>query len=242
MKEELTAIGLDEPFQFACHPGVPCFNECCQDLNQFLTPYDILRLKQNLSLTSTVFLEKWTLQHVGPETGLPVITLKPTRSSGGTCPFVTDVGCRVYNDRPGSCRMYPLARMISRSRENGAITEHYAVIREAHCRGFDQDGRQTVREWVAGQELTVYNEMNDLMMELISLKNQLKPGPMAIKDAQLFHLACYDIDRFRTAIFEKGLLGDALLPNALLDELRTDDGVLLRFGLQWVYEKLFGPQ
>ena len=81
-----------------------------------------------------------------------------------------------------------------------------------------------------------------LMMELISLKNQLKPGPMAIKDAQLFHLACYDIDRFRTAIFEKGLLGDALLPDVLLDDLRTDDGVLLRFGLQWVYEKLFGPQ
>ena len=40
----------DSEFSFACHPGVPCFNACCGDVNIFLTPYDIIRLKQKLGI------------------------------------------------------------------------------------------------------------------------------------------------------------------------------------------------
>ncbi len=57
MDGTLISIDPDTPFRFACNPGVACFNECCRDLNQFLTPYDVLRLKRGLGLSSRQFLD-----------------------------------------------------------------------------------------------------------------------------------------------------------------------------------------
>ncbi len=239
MNEEMTALSLDEPFQFSCSKNVPCFNECCRDLNQFLTPYDILRLKKNLGMTSTAFLEKYTIQHIGHETGFPIITLKPNSSSDLQCPFVTPDGCKVYEDRPSSCRTYPLARLASRSRETGEISEYYALMQEPHCKGFEQDKEQTVLEWVEEQGLAVYNEMNDLLMEIIGLKNRLNPGMMDLASRHMFHLACYDLDAFRKNIFEEGLLDDLNLDTDTLESIKNDDEALLKFSLGWLKQNLF---
>ncbi len=239
MPPTMTALGLDDLFQFSCSKEVPCFNECCQDLNQFLTPYDIMRLKNNLGISSTNFLKNYTQEHIGPETGLPVIVLKPDGMTK-TCPFVTPSGCRVYQDRPGSCRTYPLARLASRSRETGNITEHYALMKEDHCKGFKQEKSMTVREWIHEQGIDEYNSMNDLLMEIISHKNRLKPGPMDMTSKRLFYLACYDLDNFRTHIFEKGLLENQDMNSNLLEQLKTNDTELLRFGLKWTKQALFG--
>ena len=46
--EDYPRLGPDDTFQFACHPGVSCFNRCCGDVNIFLSPYDVLRLKTGL--------------------------------------------------------------------------------------------------------------------------------------------------------------------------------------------------
>ena len=238
MDERIIPIGIDEVFSFSCGRSVPCFNECCRDLNQFLTPYDILRLKNCLGMTSTDFLNTYTMQHTGPETGLPVITLKPADQTKLVCPFVTKDGCRVYADRPGSCRIYPLARMISRSRETGEITEHWALMREPHCKGFLGDRKITVRDWIASQGLVKYNEVNDLLMEIISLKNQRKPGPLDIKARHLFHLVCYDLDNLKAHVFEKGFFDELNLTPEQLESLR-DEETLLRFGLNWLRDHLF---
>ncbi|MFH2064140.1 MAG: YkgJ family cysteine cluster protein [Pseudomonadota bacterium] len=238
MNAEMTPIDMDEPFQFSCSKSVPCFNECCRDLNQFLTPYDILRLKTGLGMKSTDFLKEYTLQHTGPASGLPVVTLKPANQKDLVCPFVTDDGCRVYPDRPGSCRMYPLARMISRSRETGKVTEHWALIREPHCQGFQQNIRMTVREWIQTQKLLEYNEMNDRLMEIISLKNQRKPGSLDVKSRHLFHMVCYDLDNFKSHIFEKGILNGLNMDSNQMESLQ-DDTTLLKFGLIWLKEALF---
>jgi len=239
MENELTSLSLDTPFRFACHDRVACFNECCHDLNQFLTPYDILRLKNGLGLTSSAFLEQYTTQHTGPETGLPIVALKPEIDSGMACPFVRPAGCSVYAHRPSSCRIYPIARAITRSRETGRIVEHYALLQEPHCLGHGQDTFQTVREWVANQELAVYNEFNDLLMEIIALKNQKGTEPLGMKPRLAFHTALYDLDSFRTQVFEKDLLDDgAGLDLDLLEQAREDDIALLRIGHAYV-ERLF---
>ena len=135
MDEPLSPLTSTEKFRFDCHPEVPCFNQCCRDLNQFLTPYDILRLKNHFKVTSKEFLDRYTVSHVGPETGLPIITLKTEKATGFACPFVEESGCGVYENRPSSCRMYPLARMVSRSRDTGQTSELYYLIEEAHCQG-----------------------------------------------------------------------------------------------------------
>ncbi|MBW1894241.1 MAG: YkgJ family cysteine cluster protein [Deltaproteobacteria bacterium] len=237
---QITALGLDDSFMFSCSKQVPCFNECCRDLNQLLTPYDILCLKNSLGISSGQFLEEYTLQHTGPETGLPVVTLKPNNASNeAKCPFVTEEGCRVYSNRPGSCRTYPLARLASRSRETGEITEHYALLNEPHCQGFEEGDTRTVRKWIEDQGIAIYNEMNDLFMEIISLKNRLMPGPMGIKSRHMFHLACYDLDNFRTHLFEKGFLSGLDLGQVETEMLRNDDIELMKFGIKWVQENIF---
>ena len=229
-----------DTFRFSCTNEVACFNECCRDLNQFLTPYDILRLKNRLGLTSSIFLERYTTQHTGPETGLPIITLKTDYAHEFKCPFVTASGCRVYGDRPSSCRTYPLIRFASRSRETGAVTEQYMLLKETHCLGCNQGDNWTVRKWIENQEVTPYNQMNDRFMEIIGLKHRRLPGSLDIKSGLMFHLACYDLDTFRSHIFEKDLLGDRNLGPETLDALKHDDVALMKLGFKWVKETLFG--
>lgn len=242
MNNDMTPLSLDDTFRFSCTKSVPCFNECCRDLNQFLTPYDILRLKNHFDIPSNLFLERYTLQHIGPESGFPIITLKTNDASELTCPFVTPEGCSVYKNRPSSCRTYPLARVASRSRETGRITEHYMLLKEPHCLGFNEGKTQTVREWIVSQDIAVYNEMNDLLMEIISLKNRLMPGPLDIKSRMFFYMACYDLDTFRSHIFEKGMLKDHNLDADTLDLVKKDDEALLKLGLKSIKKVFFGDQ
>jgi Fe-S-cluster containining protein len=224
----------DEQFRFACSPGVACFNECCRDLNQFLYPYDILRLKKGLGMSSAEFLERYTTQHIGPESGLPIVALQTTDASGLTCPFVTEKGCRVYPDRPASCRTYPLVRAISRNRETGKISEHFM-----HCFGFDAPRSQSVQQWINSQEVGIYNHFNDQLLEIIRLKNQLRPGPLDLKSRDLFYLALYDPDRFKTRVFKSNLLDNLDVGPQKLAAAETDDTALLEVGMEYVKQVVF---
>ena len=239
MEPKLTPLSLPDTFRFECSPDVPCFNECCRDLNQFLTPYDILRLRNHLGLSSGDFLEKFTSQHLGPESGLPVVTLRPKKDENLTCPFVSAGGCLVYENRPSSCRTYPLVRGLSRSRQTGNLTERFMVIEEPHCLGFTEDTEQTVQQWIDGQEIAIYNAINDQLIEIISLKNQLLPGPLALKSRHMFYLALYDLDGFRTQIKKNGLLDDLDIDSEILNKAMEDDVALLELGMMWVRKVLF---
>lgn len=230
-------LGPKSRFRFSCGPEVRCFNACCRDLSQFLTPYDILRLKSGLGLRSTEFLDRYTVTHIGPGSGLPVVCLRQEQTDDLRCPFVSPEGCQVYADRPSSCRIYPLVRMAGRSPETGEIVEQYGLIREDHCAGFQEGPEWTPRQWVADQELAVYNEMNDRLMEIVALKNR-RPGPLDAPARQLFRLAAYDLDRFRETVLDAGDLEGKFAP-ADLAPARQDETALLRLSLEWLKRKLF---
>ena len=239
MNDHLTPIAPDEQFRFECSLKVTCFNECCRDLNQFLYPYDILRLKNGLGLSSGEFLERYTIQHIGPESGLPIVALKTTDAVELTCPFVTEKGCCVYPDRPASCRTYPLVRAISRNRDTGMLNEHFMLLKEPHCLGFNTANPQTVQQWIDNQGVGIYNHFNDQMLEIIYLKNQLQPGMLDLKSRHLFYLALYDLDRFKTQVFKtKGLDNLDVDPQKLM-EADTDDTALLEVAMGWVKQVLF---
>lgn len=242
MNANVTAVSPTDRFFFRCAETVPCFNACCRDLNQLLTPYDILRIKHNLGMTSAAFLERYCAGHAGPQSGLPVVSLKPADPDELTCPFVTSSGCAVYPDRPSSCRMYPLARMVSRSRETGETIEQYMVLRESHCLGFEQKESQTVAEWIVRQDLLPYNRHNDRLMEIIRLKNQRGPGPLGPADGRLFYLACYDLDAFRTRVFEGNILKDVEIDPNILAQSEESDEALLTVGMETVKQRLFGKR
>ena len=241
MGNHMIPLSQNDRFTFSCARNVPCFNECCRDLNQFLTPYDILRLKSRLGLSSSRFLERYASQQIGPETGLPVIILKTNDPGALKCPFVTPSGCSVYEDRPSSCRTYPLMRLASRSRDTGETTERFILLKESHCLGFNQGRTWTVNEWIESQKVSFYNEMNDMLLELIALKNR-RPGSLDIKSRFYFHMALYDIDTFRTHIFEKNILDQWNSENSDAvpwDIIENDDIALLKLGHQWIKKILF---
>jgi uncharacterized protein len=240
MTEDMKPVHENDPMPFFCGPENMCFNECCKDLNQALMPYDILRLKRNLGLSSQDFLRTYTSRHSGPRSGLPVVGFKPNPATAHACPFVTEGGCFVYPDRPASCRMYPLARAIARSRETGEIQEYFALIAEDHCKGFGKNNGLTVRQWLDSQRVDLHNQYNDTLLELISLKNRMMPGKLPAYLSDQFYLALYDLDTFRTQIFEQDLLTQYGVPPSVFELIRTSDEALLELGLQWVRNQLFG--
>src|SRR5512139_3600634 len=91
-------------FRFRCHPGVRCFTACCSNVNIVLPPYDLLRLRKRLGMTTEDFINTYCEIEILAKTLLPVITLKMRDDEKRSCPFLTPEGCTVYEDRPNICR------------------------------------------------------------------------------------------------------------------------------------------
>ena len=239
MNNPISSLNKHQVFCFTCSPQVACFNACCRDLNQALMPYDVLCLKQYLKLASTEFLGTYTDAHTGPETGLPVVSLRFQAAADLACPFVTDTGCSVYPARPASCRTYPLARGVSRNRETGRLTEHWALIREPHCLGFKDGRSQTVNTWVTDQQIAMHNRMNDMILELISLKNRFRPGPLRPAEQKGVYTALYDLDTFREEILNSGDMAGMETNPQTLERAATKDLDLLIVAMAWVRQTIF---
>ena len=101
-------------FTFACHPGVPCFTDCCRMLELALTPYDVLRLRKATGLTSRELLENYIITEQDPGEPFPRFYLTMVDDGRASCVFVSPQGCTVYPHRPSACRAYPLGRAAVR--------------------------------------------------------------------------------------------------------------------------------
>jgi Fe-S-cluster containining protein len=168
-----------------------------------------------------------------------VVSLRMLEAEDLNCPFVRPSGCSVYEDRPGSCRTYPLGRMAVRKPQQPGCREFYVLIQEAHCLGLTQPRQWTVTQWKKNQGLDIYNEMNDLMLDILSLKRGGKKK-LTPQENDLFYMACYDLDRFRDLTFEERLWEAAALSEDRVEGIREDDIALLRFAIEWIKRMLFG--
>jgi uncharacterized protein len=234
MQPTIAPLEKYQTFCFTCSPRVACFNACCRNLNQVLTPYDILCLRRFLGMSSSDFLDRYTEANTGPGTGLPVVSLRFSDSKDLTCPFVTNAGCRAYPARPASCRTYPLARGVSRNRETGRLSEHWALIREPHCLGFINGQRQAVDKWVDDQQIATHNHMNDQMLELISQKNRFRPGPLRPSEYKMVYRALYDLDAFCNDPFYRNSALATTAGTQTRDRTGTGDRDLLLVAMDWV--------
>ncbi len=226
-------------FSFSCVPQKECFTQCCYDLTLILMPYDIYRLKKALNMDSKSFLEQYTSVHVGPGTGVPVVTVK-MEGAYLKCPFLEEgKGCKVYEDRPGACRTYPLARIAERNGETGEIDEYFYVVRESDCKGFKDGHEWTVQEWIDHEGLSDYIEMNDLFSELIHAKNRAGVGQLTADQIEIFYMGCYDLDSFRRYFLEGPNLDRYMEDPETIKRLEADDLELFKYGMTWVKRKLF---
>lgn len=239
--QQLTA---DSDLVFACRKGLTCFTECCRGTNIVLTPYDVIRLKKRLNLSSTEFLALYTSPEILDKTDLPVPLLKHLEDEASSCPFVREDGCLVYEDRPAACRYYPLGHLTLRPKEGDQTEQFYFLVKESHCRGFEEDKSWTVKEFLRDQGADGYDLANAGWANLVVRKRSFPPNVKITSQAkEMFFLACYDLDRFRRFVFESSFLKLHDIDEQTLEKIKENDEALLDLGITWLEGALFkqGP-
>jgi Fe-S-cluster containining protein len=237
---EPVRLSLDSRFRFKCHSGVKCFTKCCRGINIILTPYDIIRLKRRLQLSSEAFLAVYTTPQLLEKTDLPVVTLKLMDDDMQSCPFVTDAGCIIYEDRPTTCRYYPLG-VASLSHKEGADDDgFYFFVHEPHCLGFEEDKEWTIREWRKDQGVDIHDEINAGWTDLVVRKRSFPANIKLTEESKkMFFLVSYNIDTFRQFVFESSFLDRYDIDAETLGKIKEDEIALLEFGLKWLRDVLF---
>ncbi len=229
----------NQQFAFSCHPGVPCFTECCRELDLALTPYDVLRLKRALHLSSGRLLEEYVLIEWEEQQLFPICYLTMVDDGRASCIFVREAGCSVYGDRPGSCRAYPVGRGASITTAHESI-ESLVLIREAHCQGFTATGPQTIGTYLLDQGLAPYNRFNDALLPLLQHPHlQHKTFRPSRRQLDQYMLALYNLDQFRMEMTEGRITLRAPLTPQQLTGLTGDDEELLLLGIQWLMQEFF---
>lgn len=233
----------DSAFCFNCHPGVPCFTDCCRNMNIILTPYDIVRLKTRLGLDSDAFLHLYATPEMLGITMLPVARLKMLEDQGGRCPFVTSDGCQVYSDRPVCCRYYPigLASLRQQEKNSGEEEEFFFMVKEDHCKGFEEPTEWTVESWRGDQEADLYDKMNREWMELLLRKKSFgEETELPEKARQLFYMVSTNMENFKSYVFESRFLETYQVENKTLKKILEDDVALMQFGFEYLKHAVFG--
>ncbi len=228
-KDRLT---LESTVSFLCHKGLSCFTHCCRDVNIFLTPYDILRIKKRLGIPSGEFLSRHTLSLIPEKSGFPLVILKMDEERDRRCPFVESAGCSIYKDRPWSCRMYPL----DRGDQEG---EFCYVTDGSFCFGMKEKGTWSVRQYLQNQSLEQYNEMEKPFVKITSNPLFTKEKIQNPKIQDMCRLALYDIDRFRRFVLESRFLEIFYVEKELVKSCREDDLELMKLAYRWLEFGLF---
>lgn len=228
-------------FRFACHKEIECFNKCCADLQLILTPYDILRIKNRLGLSSDGFLSKYTLPVTGGGSVFPMIRLRMKDDERRCCPFVSSEGCTIYDDRPGACRLYPIGRGASSGPPGSGEQELYFVVDEPHCLGFEQEKQWRVEEWLEDQHANLYNTMNRQWMEIVTSSNPRK-RELTEDKLRMFSMTSYNLDRFRDFVFQTKFSRVFDLSEEDMDGIREDEKLLLELGMRWLKFALYGEE
>lgn len=195
LPEHIHKLTDGQEFSFACHPGVPCFTECCRQLELALTPYDVLCLQKELGISGPEFLDHYAVIENGKTDIFPQIYLGMVDDGRASCPFVSGEGCKVYTGRPAPCRTYPLGRGAWQD-ETGAHQAFYVLLKEPHCKGFNESARLTINLWIDDQELSSYYKANDLMLPLLHHEKIKKGFRPTAAQQDLYLATLYDLDTF----------------------------------------------
>jgi Fe-S-cluster containining protein len=229
--------------QFRCRKGIACWNKCCSNIDISLTPYDILRLKKRLGLTSTEFLAQFTVPYEMEKDGIAGVKLKPVEG-GSACQFMVDEGCDVYSDRPTACRYYPVALLSMRKQGESTDSDSYALVQEPHCLGHNEPRPITIDDYRKEQGVDVYDELARGWRQLVLKKKSSGPtiGAPSKRSLQLFFMACYDVDRFAEFVKSDSFNDLFELTEEEKSKIHGDDEQMMLFGFRFLRQVLFGEE
>lgn len=230
----------DDVFLFRCHPGVRCFNQCCRNLNLFLYPYDVLRLRRSLGISSDEFINEYVDIVLKPDAFFPEVLLRMAEDEEKTCPFVSEAGCAVYSDRPDTCRSFPM--------EIGQLydekTKKHRTMRffrpPDFCMGPYEKQEWTPLSWEKDQEASEHRAMTTLWSETKGLFQSDPWGAEGPKGprARMAFMAAYNIDKFREFVFGSSFLKRHKVKAPILKRIKAGNDVeLMKIGFAWI--KLF---
>jgi len=241
--EQYPRLDEDDKFTFSCHPGVSCFNQCCSDVNIFLTPYDVLRLKNRLGISSQEFLDKYTQLVADRKQQLPAVQLRMTETETKHCNFVNpEKGCTVYEDRPWSCRMYPVGQASPKESEDSKDEKFYFLLNEEVCKGAEDGKEWTISGWMKDQGVGEYDEFGEMFKE-IAFHDFFEQGRiLTAQKVEMFFLACYNLDRFKDFIKDTTFLSRFEIEEEQQALIMKDDEELLKFAFEWIKFGLFGEK
>jgi Fe-S-cluster containining protein len=237
-------LSLDSPLQFECHPGVPCFTACCHNIKIVLTPYDILILRKRLGIPAHEFITLYTQPTLLEKTDMPGVQIKLTEDKQA-CPFVTPDGCTVYSDRPTACRYYPvgMADFHEGGTNDAAEEKFFFLVKEPHCKGFEEPKKWTIGEWRQDQGVDTRDEMNKEWLRLIMRRKSFGyQASLSEAAKRMFFMASTDLDSFRRFIFESSFLETYEVDEETLEKIRTDDVELMLFSFSYLANTLFGAE
>ncbi len=235
-------LEADSKFCFNCYPGISCFNACCKQADITLAPYDIIRLKNRLGMTSGEFLKQHTVPFEMDAHGLPGVKMRTTEGEP-VCLFMDEEkGCTVYEDRPSACRYYPMALLAQRKQDEYHDEQHYAIVKEDHCMGHREEREITVQQYREEQGVIDYDELNRGYLQLILKKKSAGPaiGKPSPTSFQLFFMVCYDTDRFVKFLTSPNFRRVYDISDALYQSILEDDVERLKFGYDLLKQVLFG--
>ncbi|RUM39858.1 MAG: YkgJ family cysteine cluster protein [Desulfocapsa sp.] len=242
--EGMQPLGKKEKFTFHCHSEIDCYMLCCKKVDMFLFPYDILRLKTYLNISSQEFMENYSRIVQGQSHPyFPAVMLRLTDDEEKACPFLTEEGCGVYQDRPSACRTYPLERGVDRTPEKGVNQEFYFMTDHDYCHGHQESKEFTIKKWTRDQRLDDYNLMNDLWAEVdttFSTNPWMGEGSGGPKQ-QVAFTVCYDIDNFRAMVAKHSLLDRFVISRNQKRRIKESDSELMKFGFEWLKNFLGNP-
>jgi len=227
---------------FHCEPNVPCFKLCCSDLYLPLTPYDIIRIRDFLKLTTDEFLILYTEPFLLPKAQLPIARLKMRDDAEKTCPFLGEGGCTIYPLRPLACRYYPLGFGLFRNRDERRNEDFYYLVQEGFCQGLESGKEMTVDEYRQSQGIPELEEPVLEWAEIIMRKESFGPIEVPEKSIELFFMVSTNPDRFRDFIFNSKFLEVFEVDEETLKKIKEDDLALLQFGFKWLKSVLFGEK
>jgi hypothetical protein len=231
-----------ESFGFRCHPGIGCFNRCCRNLNLFLYPYDVIRLKQCLQISSDEFLDRHVDAVLRPGSHFPDLLLRMAENAEKTCPFLTTEGCGVYADRPDTCRTFPLEQGLRNVAATGEDEPVFFFRPPDFCLGRHEQKQWTVPEWVEDQEAETYHR---LTIRWAVLRRMFRNDPWGAEGpagarAKMTFMAAYNVDRFREFVFGSSFLKRFKVKPELLIKIKKDDAQLMLLGFDWIKLFLWG--
>lgn len=230
-KEKDLKDGLDltenSIFKFRCGNDMACFTKCCRDVNIFLTPYDLLRMRKHLGMTSDEFIEKHTRIIFSDISGLPIVFLKMSEDETKVCSFMSKAGCEIYEDRPWACRMYPL----NKKEQPGHFD---LIVNQDFCEGLRQENKINISEYLTSQGIEIFEEMEKPFIDITNNPRLLKEGIILNdKIKQMFFMA-YDLDKFKKFIFESRFLSIFDVPQKQIALMHEDETELLKFCFTWL--------